>query len=50
MTINQSMPPPQLASPVAPGIAPATRRALAQKRVDELSGEGSQSEGLDSPT
>jgi hypothetical protein len=50
MAMNQSMLPPPLASPIAPGIAPATRRAVAQKRVDELSGEGSQSEGLDSPT
>ncbi|WWD22761.1 hypothetical protein CI109_107254 [Kwoniella shandongensis] len=29
---------------------PLTRRALQQKRVEELGGEGSQSEGLDSPT
>jgi hypothetical protein len=45
-----SMAPPPLGSPVAPAIPPATRRALARGRVDELSGEGSQSEGLDSPT
>ena len=32
------------------GIPPATRRLLREKRLDELSGEGSQSEGLDSPT
>jgi len=50
MAMNQSMLPPPLASPIAPSIAPATRRSVAQKRVDELSGEGSQSEGLDSPT
>lgn len=50
MAMNQSMLPPPLASPIAPGIAPAPRRSVAQKRVDELSGEGSQSEGLDSPT
>lgn len=34
----------------APAIPPATKRALQRGRVEELGGEGSQSEGLDSPT
>ncbi|WVQ82579.1 hypothetical protein IAT38_004709 [Cryptococcus sp. DSM 104549] len=48
------MPPPaNLPSAAAPTSSlpqPLTRRALHQKRVEELGGEGSQSEGLDSPT
>lgn len=34
----------------APAIPPVTKRALNRGRVEELGGEGSQSEGLDSPT
>jgi hypothetical protein len=50
MAMGQGMQPPVLANPVAPAIPNAARRALARGRVDEVSGEGSQSEGLDSPT
>ena len=32
------------------GAVPPVRRNIAQRRVGEISGEGSQSEGLDSPT
>ena len=50
MGMAGSMQPPVLANPVSPVVPNAARRALARGRVDEVSGEGSQSEGLDSPT
>jgi choline-phosphate cytidylyltransferase len=49
MTLSQPAHAP-LGSPVAPALPSAARRALNRGRMDEISGEGSQSEGQDSGT
>lgn len=49
MTLSHVMSPPS--GPAgAQAIPPATKRAIQRGRIEELGGEGSQSEGLDSPT